>query len=102
MAKRPGWEQHFCADRAYDAADVHQLVTDAGYTAHIKHRRRRNEPLAAAEAGPGEHSFPARRWVVERTLGGWPNGAVSSCAGARKRRIGWPWCSSPVPIFCVT
>jgi transposase len=68
MAKRPSWKQHFCADRAYDAADVHQMVQAAGYTAHIRHRRRRNEPVAEAMAGPGEHSHPARRWVVERSL----------------------------------
>lgn len=68
MAKRPGWEQHFCADRAYDAADVHHFIAQAGYTPHIKHRRRRNEASAPPTGGPGEHSFPARRWVVERTL----------------------------------
>lgn len=67
MVKRPGWQQHFCADRAYDSVDVHEMVEAAGYTPHIKHRRRRNEPIVAA-GGPGEHSHPARRWVVERTL----------------------------------
>ena len=68
MAKRPGGKQHFCADRAYDAADVHEFVSEAGYEAHIKHRRRRNEPAVEPAAGPGEVSYPARRWVVERTL----------------------------------
>jgi putative transposase len=68
MAKRPGWQQHFCADRAYDFADVHAVVETAGYRPHIKHRRLRNEPVAEATGGPGERSHPARRWVVERTL----------------------------------
>lgn len=67
MAKRPGWQQHFCADRAYDAADVHEFVGVAGYETHIKHRRR-NEPVPEPAVGPGEPSHPARRWVVELTL----------------------------------
>jgi putative transposase len=82
MAKRPGGKQHFCADRAYDAADVHEFVGEAGYEAHIKHRRRRNEPVAPEEGGPGEHRHPARRWVVERTLS-WL---------AKRRSIKLRWC----------
>ena len=82
MAKRPGWKQHFCADRAYDAADVHAFVSAAGYEAHIKHRRRRNEPVVEPAAGPGEARHPARRWVVERTLS-WL---------AKRRSIKLRWC----------
>ncbi len=82
MAKRPGGKQHFCADRAYDAADVHAFVSAAGYEPHIKHRRRRNEPVLEPAAGPGEHSHPARRWVVERTLS-WL---------AKRRSIKLRWC----------
>lgn len=82
MGKRPGWQQHFCADRAYDAADVHAMVTDEGYTPHIKHRRRRNEPRLETDGGPGERSYPARRWVVERTLG-WL---------AKRRSLKLRWC----------
>ena len=82
MAKRPGGKQHFCADRAYDAADVHEFVSEAGYEPHIKHRRRRNEPVATEEGGPGEHRHPARRWVVERTLS-WL---------AKRRSIKLRWC----------
>ena len=63
-------EQHFCADRGYDYDDVHQFVEQARYTAHIKHRRRRGEPKVEAVCPlPGETQYPARRWVVERTLG---------------------------------
>ena len=82
MAKRPGWKQHCCADRASDAADVHALIREAGYEGHIKHRRRRNEPVAPPAAGPGEASHPARRWVVERTLS-WL---------AKRRSIKLRWC----------
>jgi putative transposase len=61
-------EQHFCADKGYDYQDVHEAVRQAGYQSHIKHRRRRNEPKGAECPAPGELSYPARRWVVERTF----------------------------------
>ena len=67
-AKRPTQQQHFCADRGYDYSDVHTFVLGAGYTPHIKHRRRRGEAAAPPGDVPGEASFPARRWVVERTF----------------------------------
>lgn len=62
-------EQHLCLDKGYDFADVHQFVEQERYVAHIKHRRRRNEPLLENCPIPGETQFPARRWVVERTFG---------------------------------
>ncbi len=62
-------EQHLCLDKGYDYTDVHQFVEQERYIAHIKHRRRRNEPLIEHCPIPGETQFPARRWVVERTLG---------------------------------
>lgn len=62
-------EQHLCLDKGYDYADVHEFVEQERYIAHIKHRRRRNEPLLEACPVPGETQFPARRWVVERTFG---------------------------------
>ncbi|HEU5101689.1 MAG TPA: transposase, partial [Roseiflexaceae bacterium] len=65
---RPSKQQHLCADRGYDYADVHEFVLDEGYIAHIKQRRRRGEPAAAKGDVPGEAGFPARRWVVERTF----------------------------------
>jgi len=68
VVRRPTSTQHLCADRAYDAANVHEFVLGAGYVPHIKHRRRRGEPPAPADDIPGEASFPARRWVVERTF----------------------------------
>lgn len=74
--------QHLCADKGYDYADVHQAVADAHYIAHIKHRRRRNEPVVEECPMPGEVQYPARRWVVERTLG-WL---------AKRRSLRTRWC----------
>jgi putative transposase len=65
-------EQHFCADKAYDYDDVHAVVEEAQYVPHIKYRRRRNEPIPEECPIPGELAYPARRWVVERTIG-WLN-----------------------------
>ena len=62
-------EQHLCADKAYDFEDVHDFVAEKQYIAHIKHRRRRNEPVVEECPIPAELRYPARRWVVERTLG---------------------------------
>lgn len=81
VVKRPYSEQHFCADKGYDYEDVHQFIGLHNYIEHIKHRRRRNEPKEEG-AIPGEKSFPARRWVVEKTLG-WL---------AKRRSIATRWC----------
>jgi putative transposase len=82
VVKRPFSEQHFCADKAYDSADVHQFIQSENYISHIKHRRRRNEPKQEECPLPGEMTFPARRWVVERTLG-WL---------AKRRSMATRWC----------
>jgi len=81
VVKRPYSKQHFCADRAYDFEDVHSFVGLHNYIAHIKHRRRRNEPKDDCSI-PGEKSFPPRRWVVERAFG-WL---------AKRRSIATRWC----------
>ena len=66
-------EQHLCGDRGYDYDDVHQVVAQEQYVFHSStngsFRRRRNEPLVEECPIPGELRYPARRWVVERTLG---------------------------------
>lgn len=85
VVKRPYSEQHFCADKGYDSADIHQFVKEQRYEPHIKHRRRRNEPKEEECPIPGELRFPARRWVVERTLG-WL---------AKRRSIKIRWCKKP-------
>lgn len=81
VVKRPHSEQHFCADKGYDYEDVHQFVGLMNYIEHIKHRRKRNEPKDECLV-PGEKSFPARRWVVERTFG-WL---------AKRRSVATRWC----------
>jgi putative transposase len=80
VVTRPGGEQHLCLDKGYDFEDVHQIVTDANYHKHIAHRRRRGEPLP--QPIPEDQKQPARRWVVERTLG-WL---------AKRRSIRTRWC----------
>jgi len=67
VVKRPTVEQHLCADKGYDYPDVHEFVAQERYVAHIKRRRRRGEPQIDPSP-PGETQYPARRWVVERTL----------------------------------
>ena len=66
VVRRPSSEQHFCADKGYDFADVRAFVAQANYVQRIKRRRRRGEPEPCPI--PGEYRYPARRWVVERTL----------------------------------
>jgi putative transposase len=84
VVKRPYKEQHFCADRGYDFEDVHAFVSLSNYVAHIKHKRKRNEPKDECPI-PGEKSYPARRWVVERTFA-WL---------AKRRSIATRWCKKP-------
>jgi len=84
VVRRPTVEQHLCADKGYDYPDVHQFVLQERYVAHIKHRRRRGEP--ALDALPsGETQYPARRWVVERTLS-WL---------VKRRSVRTRWCKKP-------
>lgn len=84
LIKRPTCTQHFCADKAYDSWDVHLFVKQQGYIPHIKHRRRVNEPKDPCPI-PGEHRYPPRRWVSERTLS-WL---------VRRRSIRTRWCKKP-------
>lgn len=53
--------EHFCGDKGYDYPDVCKLVSEWGYTVHIKSR---GEEQTARRNIPG---YRARRWVVERT-----------------------------------
>ncbi len=75
-------EQHVCMDAGYDYPDVHAFIALEHYLAHIKRRRRRNDPPLTQLTVPGEVQFPARRWVVERTLS-WL---------AKRRSIRTRWC----------
>jgi putative transposase len=55
-------EQHLCLDKGYDNPTGHAAAKSAGYTPHI--RRIGEEKLDPT----GAKTYPARRWVVERTL----------------------------------
>ena len=55
--------QHLCLDKGYDNPTGREAARQHGYEAHI--RRIGEEKLDAS----GEKRHPARRWVVERTLG---------------------------------
>lgn len=73
IVKRPAHkEQHLCADKAYDSADIREFVTRKGYEAHIKVNPRRKGASADGENTGQRDGFekvhPARRWVVERTI----------------------------------
>lgn len=54
--------QHLCLDKAYDNPTGEQAVAEHGYLGHI---RRIGEEKRDAH---GKKRYPARRWVVERTL----------------------------------
>jgi putative transposase len=55
--------QHLCLDKGYDSKAVRKIVNDKDYIPHI---RRIGEEKLDTE---GEKRYPARRWVVKRTLG---------------------------------
>ncbi len=55
--------QNLCLDKGYDNQPTRDLVKERSYVAHI--RRIGEEKLDEA----GKKRYPARRWVVERTLG---------------------------------
>ena len=63
VVERPEGVQNLCLDKGYDNPTGHRTVADAGYQPHI--RRIGEEKLDQS----GEKTHPARRWVVERTLG---------------------------------
>jgi putative transposase len=66
-AERP---QHLCLDKGYDNPTGHETVAAFQYIPHI--RRIGEEKLDPH----GQKTYPARRWVVERTLA-W----LSKCRG---------------------
>jgi putative transposase len=54
--------QHLCLDKGYDNPTGHRAVEEHGYIPHIRQigKEKMDEE--------GEKRYPARRWVVERTL----------------------------------
>ncbi len=57
----PESPQHLCLDKAYDNPTGHATIAEYGYVGHI--RRIGEEKLDVN----GAKTYPARRWVVERT-----------------------------------
>jgi putative transposase len=55
--------EHLCLDKGYDKAPAREIVEQRVYVPHI--RKIGEEKLDDA----GVKRYPARRWVVERTLG---------------------------------
>jgi len=55
--------QHLCLDKGYDNPTGHEAAADHDYVPHI--RRIGEEKLDEKK----RKKYPARRWVVERTLG---------------------------------
>jgi len=53
--------QHMCLDKGYDYPEIHDLLAEFGYTAHIRSRGEEKQDKVRI---PG---YRARRWVVERT-----------------------------------
>ena len=55
--------QNLCLDKGFDNAPTREVVKERGYTEHIKRigEEKKDEQ--------GERTYPARRWVVERTIG---------------------------------
>lgn len=68
VVKRPKGKHHLCADKAYDSLAIRQFLTRKGYTPHIRTNPRRSGKQAEPAPGTLEAAYPARRWVVERTL----------------------------------
>jgi transposase len=60
----PTAPQRMCLDKGYDYEEVRALLSEFGFTAHIRTRGEEAQALKQ-EAG-----FKARRWVVERTHSG--------------------------------
>ena len=55
--------QHLCLEKGYDKLPAREVVARQGYTPHIRKIGEEKKDSA------GEKRYPARRWVVERTLG---------------------------------
>lgn len=88
VVERPKKEQHLCADKAYDSADIRELVTPKGYTPHIKPNSRNSKQPAPQPRGLAETTRPARRWVVERTLS-WLTKRRSIRTRWAKKAVNW-------------
>lgn len=57
----PRRQQHLCLDKAYDNPTGHATVAVTNYVPHIR-------PIGEERPKKSKRQYPARRWVVERTL----------------------------------
>ena len=57
-----GAPQHLCRGKGYDNEPSRDILLERGYIAHIR-------SIGEEKDGAGQRRCPARRWVVERTLG---------------------------------
>ncbi len=57
-----GAPQHLCLDIGYDKEPSRDVLLKSGYIAHIR-------SIGEEKDEAGHRRYPARRWVVERTLG---------------------------------
>jgi putative transposase len=60
---------HLCADKGYDSEPLRKDVRERNYQVHIRKREYANRPHTPELTSK---RYPARRWVVERTLS-WQN-----------------------------
>src|SRR5215217_6819235 len=90
VLKRPAHkEQHLCADKAYDSDDLREFVDSAGYIEHIKANRRQKGSEGPLSEDTSKRVYPARRWIVERTISWLSSVAACALAGRRRPKTGW-------------
>jgi putative transposase len=76
--------QHLCADKAYDSQPLRDQLRKRHFTPHIRYRAFSTHPPPPLEP----HRYPARRWVVERTLA-WQNDFRSLRVRWAKKSTNW-------------
>lgn len=78
--------QHLCADKAYDSEEVRSKLRKRNITPHI--RKREYESDVKTPPPLESEKYPARRWVVERTLS-WQNDFRSLRTRWSKKSSNW-------------
>jgi putative transposase len=75
---------HLCADKAYDSEPLRDQLRQQNFRPHLRKREFHGPPLPPLEP----HRYPARRWVVERTLS-WQNDFRSLRVRWAKKPSNW-------------
>jgi len=76
---------HLCADKGYDSEPFRRRLRQRNFKPHIRKRHYRSRPLPPPLEAEG---YPARRWVVERTLS-WQNNFRSLRVRWAKKSSNW-------------